>query len=217
MLLLQNPLLDCRFITGARKKIFDDINSWWQQNKERGIASVILAYSLGKAQRILHNIDRSIGPIYLHGAIHKINQALIDAGLPISKFPQAEAAMKKEQSRNALIVAPPAVAGSAWLKKFNPYSLGVASGWMAVRGAKRWQAADKGFALSDHADWQGLNEAVKATGAERIFVTHGYTDTFSKWLNEQGYESHVVKTQFVGETPTEAAYEEEIVEEAAIE
>ncbi len=183
-----------------QKAIFEDMNQWWQHNKERGIVSVILAYSLGKAQRILFNVDQNIGPIYLHGAIENMNNAVIEAGykLPFSK--KVEPGMKKDVFKGALIIAPPSAAGSAWLKKFNPYSLGVASGWMAVRGGRSWQSADKGFALSDHADWQGLNWAIKATGAERVIVTHGYTDVFSKWLCEKGYDARTVKTQFTGDS-----------------
>jgi putative mRNA 3-end processing factor len=67
---------------------------------------------------------------------------------------------------------------------------------MAMRGVRRRRAADRGFIVSDHADWVGLNDAVKATGAERIFVTHGYTSVFSRWLCEQGYNAQIVQTEF---------------------
>jgi len=184
-----------------QQEIFDDMNAWWQHNKERGIATVIMAYSLGKAQRILHNIDKGIGPVYLHGAIHNMNQAIRSSGYDLPNFPKVDASMKKEHFRQALIIAPPGATGTSWFKRFLPYSVGVASGWMAVRGTKHRQAADKGFALSDHADWPGLNAAIKATGAEKVIVTHGYTAVFSKWLCENGYDSRTVETQFVGEGP----------------
>jgi len=198
----------------SQKAIFEDMNQWWQHNKERGIASVILAYSLGKAQRILFNIDHNIGPIYLHGAIENMNNAIIEAGYKLPFCQKVDMGMKKD-FKHALIIAPPSAAGSSWLKKFNPYSLGVASGWMAVRGGRSWQSADKGFALSDHADWQGLNWAIKLTGAERIIVTHGYTDVFSKWLCEKGYDARTVKTEFTGESPGSNVVDDEsiIVEE----
>ncbi len=194
-----------------QKAIFDDMNEWWRNNQERGIATVILAYSLGKAQRILFNIDRSIGPVYVHGAIESMNNAIIEAGYKLPESQKVEPSMKKDTFKNSLIIAPPSAAGSAWLKKFNPHSLGVASGWMAVRGAKRWQSADKGFALSDHADWQGLNWAIKETGAERVVVTHGFTDVFCKWLNENGYNARTVKTQFTGDEPAATSEEDEPV------
>jgi putative mRNA 3-end processing factor len=107
--------------------------------------------------------------------------------------------MKKKEFEGALVVCPPSALGTPWLRKFDPYSLGIASGWMGLRGARRRRGADRGFVLSDHADWPALNEAVTATGAERVFVTHGYTEIFAKWMRSRGLEAGEVKTQYEGE------------------
>ena len=119
--------------------------------------------------------------------------------------------------RGALIIAPPSALGSPWVRKFEPYATGNASGWMNVRGAKRWQALDAGFALSDHADWKGLNSVIKETGAENIYVTHGYTSVFSRWLKEKGYNAFELSTKFKGESIDESPEEikEDKKEEAA--
>jgi putative mRNA 3-end processing factor len=85
------------------------------------------------------------------------------------------------------------------MKKFAPYSIGVCSGWMQVRGNQRRRNADAGFALSDHADWNGLLQAVKATGAQKVFVTHGFQSVFSRWLQENGIDAAEVKTAYGGE------------------
>jgi putative mRNA 3-end processing factor len=85
------------------------------------------------------------------------------------------------------------------MRQFKPYQVGTASGWMALRGARRRRNVDRGFVLSDHADWDGLNTAVKATGAEKVFVTHGYSNLFSKWLNSQGIDAGIVETEYEGE------------------
>jgi putative mRNA 3-end processing factor len=200
----------------SQQQLFDEINGWWRHNQERDIASVLCAYSLGKAQRILYNLDQSIGPIYLHGTIFNMNKALVNAGMPIPDVPRADTGLKKDAFRKAMIIAPPSAAGSAWLRRFTPVSLGVASGWMAIRGTKRRRAADKGFALSDHADWQGLNDAVKVTGAERIYVTHGYSSQFSRWLCDLGYDAKPVETMFEGESAeileTDQAEEEKLAD-----
>jgi putative mRNA 3-end processing factor len=95
--------------------------------------------------------------------------------------------------------------GSPWLKRFEPYSAGYCSGWMAVRGAKNRRAIDRGFVVSDHADWNDLNSTIAATGAERVYVTHGFTDTFARWLNEKGVEAHEVKTEYGDEQEEIAA------------
>jgi putative mRNA 3-end processing factor len=75
---------------------------------------------------------------------------------------------------------------------------------MQVRGNVRRRNADAGFALSDHADWNGLLETVKATGAEKVYVTHGFQAAFSRYLNEIGIEAGEVKTEY-GTEEDEAA------------
>ncbi|MDZ4711431.1 MAG: ligase-associated DNA damage response exonuclease [bacterium] len=184
-------------------EIFSDINNWWQSNKEKGKASVICGYSLGKAQRILYNVDKSIGKIFGHGAVSMINEIMINAGLDLPHIERVTPQTAKKDFTGSLIIAPPSALGTPWLKKFEPYSLGYASGWMNVRGAKRRRALDIGFALSDHADWNELNQAIEFTGAENIYVTHGYTAVFVKWLREKGYNAFELETKFVGEDADE--------------
>ncbi len=180
-------------------EIFNDINYWWRRNKEKGKASVICGYSLGKSQRILFNVDRSIGRIFGHGAITIINEVMSNEGLNLPFIEKADSKFAKKDFAGSLIIAPPSAIGNPWLRKFEPYSLGYASGWMNVRGAKRRQGIDIGFALSDHADWNELNKAVKETGAEKILVTHGYTAVFVKWLCENGYDAEELTTLYTGE------------------
>jgi putative mRNA 3-end processing factor len=182
-----------------QQKIFDDIHNWWYRNQQDGLASVLTGYSLGKAQRLLANIDRSIGPVFVHGAIHNINRELIRSGVPIPDVPWVSPEMKKEDFRRALIIAPPSAINSPWMKKFYPYSSAVASGWMSLRGTRRRRSVDRGFAISDHADWNGLNLAIKETGAEKVVITHGYRNIFARWLKESHYDAWVEETQFEGE------------------
>lgn len=181
-----------------QSQIFNDINAWWKSNAEQGISSVILGYPLGKTQRILKNIDPSIGKVFTHGAVENINKLTRQfAELPHSQKVTAET--NKKDFATSLIIAPPSASGSSWLKRFYPYSISIASGWMALRGARRRKAVDRGFALSDHADWNELITAVKETGAGRVYVTHGYTAAFSRYLNEKGYEAYEAKTAYEGE------------------
>ena len=180
-------------------EIMQDINAWWRGNQEQGKASLIGAYALGKAQRIMAGVDRSIGPILVHGAVANVNEALIAGGADLPVLERVSASTTKETIARSLIIAPSSAFNSPWVNKLKPYSLGIASGWMNIRGAKRRRAADRGFVLSDHADWPGLNQAIADTGAERVYVTHGFTAAFSRWLREQGYESEEVKTSYEGE------------------
>lgn len=182
-----------------QREIFDDVNSWWRSNQSEGKVSVIAGYTLGKGQRILKNIDPSIGRIFTHGAVHVMNSVLQQHGVVLPETIRVTPEHAKHDFINSLVICPPSAVGSPWIRKFLPYSLGIASGWMSLRGPRRRRGADRGFSLSDHADWRDLNIAVKESGASRVFVTHGYAEIFSQWLNEQGLESHPVKTEYEGE------------------
>ncbi|MBA3649125.1 MAG: ligase-associated DNA damage response exonuclease [Chitinophagales bacterium] len=201
-----------------QSQIFDHIKRWWQKNQEENVCSIIMCYALGKAQRILCGIDLGIGPVYAHGAIENINEILRKAGEPIPPVRRITPETTKDDLRKALVLATSSVLNTSWLRKLAPFSIGYASGWMQVRGNKRRRAADAGFVLSDHADWSGLNETVKATGAQKVFVTHGFTYQFAKWLREQGLDAHEVKTAFKGESIDETTDEtgtESIIENTA--
>ena len=173
-----------------------DINDWWARNAESGVFSVCGAYSLGKAQRILAALDTSIGPILTHGAIENTNEVLRAQGIDLPETIQVTPDLDAKRHKGAFVLAAPAALGSSWMRRFQPASTAFASGWMALRGVRRRRAADRGFVMSDHADWPGLNAAIAETGAERVFVTHGYTSVFRRWLEEQGYDAGIVATEF---------------------
>jgi putative mRNA 3-end processing factor len=181
-------------------EVYAELNQWWQQNQADGLTSILCGYSLGKAQRLLAGLDPSLGPVYAHGAIEATHQALRQAGLALPETLPLPTG--KKLPPGSLVLAPPAVLESNWLTKFAPCATGYASGWMNLRGNKRRQAVDRGFVLSDHADWPGLLSAIAATGAERVLVTHGYTDIFSRYLREQGLDAQAVETLFEGEQST---------------
>ena len=186
------------FLWTPQKEVFTDINQWWAENKANGQTSVLFGYSLGKAQRLLKHLDPSIGKIYTHGAVENMTQVL----RPLVDFPKTELITrdtKKEEIKGNMVIAPPSAHGSTWIRKMTPFVTASASGWMAFRGARRRRAIDKGFVLSDHCDWPDLLTAIKATGAEKIICTHGYTDIFSKYLRELGYDARTEETQYEGE------------------
>ena len=182
-----------------QSEVMNDINAWWRKNQSEGKVSVITGYTLGKSQRIIKNIDPSIGKIMTHGAVEVMNQVLKTNGLELPFTERVTKEMKKQDFEGALIVCPPSAVGSTWIRKFLPFSLGIASGWMLLRGPRRRKGADRGFVLSDHADWNDLNTTVKETGAEKVFATHGYAELYAQWLTENGIEAHEGKTQYEGE------------------
>jgi putative mRNA 3-end processing factor len=180
-------------------EIFNSIQNWVSDNQQAGKASVIVAYSLGKAQRVLKAVAAVTDKIFAHGAVWNVHQALLAAGWDLPHIERVTPEMPKENFKQAVIIAPPSADGTPWMKKFSPYSTGVCSGWMQVRGNVRRRNADAGFALSDHADWNGLLTAVKDTGAQKVYVTHGFQAAFSRYLNDNGIESAEIKTEFGGE------------------
>ena len=187
------------FKWASNDAVINDINAWWASCAAAGKSAILGAYALGKAQRILAGLDTTIGPILTHGAVEATNQILRAQGLSLPDTFQVTADITAKTHPGALVLAPPSALGSTWAKRFAPAETAFASGWMAVRGMRRRRAADRGFVMSDHADWPGLNAAIKATGAERIFVTHGYTSIFKRWLTAEGYDAQIVETEFEGE------------------
>ena len=177
-------------------EVFAAIDAWRRENIAAGRASILFAYALGKAQRVLAHVDAELGPIVCHGAVEAINALYRAAGIALPPTRLATEIANKKDFARALILAPPSAASSPWLKRFGDYSDALASGWMQVRGNRRRRGLDRGFALSDHADWPGLIAAIEATGAERVLATHGYAEALTRFLREQGFDARALHTAY---------------------
>lgn len=194
-------------------QVFAGVDDWWRQNQAAGRASVLFCYAFGKAQRLLQGIDASIGPILVHGAMEPLNQVYRDAGVALPETLRVSEVPKGDpRLRQGLIMAPPSAGGSTWMRRFGDYSDAFASGWMLLRGARRRRGVDRGFVLSDHADWPGLNWAIAECGAERVFVTHGSVNILVRHLREQGLDAQAFDTEYgdeddSAEAPTDATQE----------
>jgi putative mRNA 3-end processing factor len=200
----------------SQSSVFGEINSWWRANAAAGKASLLLAYALGKSQRLLSGLDPSIGPIFTHGAVEKLTRAYREAGVALPTTSYAGSAIKGKGWAGSMIVAPPSAQGTPWARKFGPVSYALASGWMTIRGTRRRKAVDRGFVLSDHVDWPGLLGAIEATGASRVLVTHGYTSVVVRYLREKGIDADVVATRYEGERDDKGAEDLE-ADEAPVE
>jgi putative mRNA 3-end processing factor len=179
--------------------LFADINGWWQRNADRAVASVLACYSFGKAQRILSGVDASIGSIIVHGAVEPLNRAYRAAGVQLPPTRMVTEVTDKADLRKALVICPPSAAASPWVRRFGESSTAFASGWMQLRGARRRGGYDRGFVLSDHADWPGLMGAIGATGAQRVIVTHGSIPVMVRYLGEQGLQAGSFETEYGGD------------------
>lgn len=182
-----------------QSEVVGEINEWWALNQREERASVLHTYSLGKAQRLLAAVDASIGPIFVHSSVAKIIPAYELAGVRLPDVGTAGTGPDRQVAARSLVIAPPATEDSAWLRQFGPRSTAFASGWMRIRGGRRRGNFDRGFVISDHADWPGLMAAIRASEARRVLVTHGYASAMVRHLNETGYEAAELRTQFAGE------------------
>lgn len=188
----------------SEQSIFDDINGWWRKNAAEGRCSVVFAYSFGKAQRILSGLDPTIGPIVCHGAAETLNRVYREGGVDLPPTKMATD-VDKAALKTAIVIAPPSAAGSAWMKRFGDYSDAFASGWMQLRGARRRRGVDRGFILSDHADWPGLMTAIRATEAPRVIVTHGSIPVMVRWLRQVGLDASGFDTEYGDDEADEVA------------
>jgi putative mRNA 3-end processing factor len=180
-------------------ELFADINDWWSRNVLAGRASVLACYSFGKAQRVLAGVDASIAPIVVHGAVQPLNEAYRAAGVALPPTMHVSEVKDRADLRRALVVCPPSAVASPWMRRFGDASTGFASGWMQVRGTRRRGGYDRGFALSDHADWPGLLGAIEATGAQRVIVTHGSGPVLARFLGERGLRAELFETEYGGD------------------
>ncbi len=179
----------------CQEAIFGKIKDWVSANEDQQKTSVLMAYSLGKAQRLIKGLG-AYRPIFVHSAIDNLNKAFIQAGIDLPETRLIGPEIKKEELQSGILIVPPALAESKWIKNLLRPATGICSGWMQVRAGRRWRNADAGFALSDHADWPALLSAVRLSQAEKVFVTHGYTAAFARYLNEIGIEAAEVKTEY---------------------
>lgn len=183
----------------------EELHNWILQNQENNRTSVFIGYSLGKAQRIMKLVE-GVDQIFVHSAINHLNNAISSSGIELPETSLLLPTFDKKAVENKIVILPPSLLGSKMLKRIPNAATAICSGWMQIRGNRRWKGVDAGFVVSDHADWNGLLTAIKETEAEKVYVTHGSQATFSKYLNEIGIEAHELKTEY-GEEQLNASEE----------
>lgn len=175
------------------------VRAWVEDCARRGLAAVLYAYSLGKAQRLLAGLARkSPWPVFVHGAIATVNRLYESEGVELGNWQPLPERSRRGSLGGALILAPPSVAG-AWQRALGPAETACASGWMAIRGQRRRRGYDRGFVLSDHADWPALLQTIAETQARRVYLTHGQGEALARFLCEQGVVAQTLLTAYEGE------------------
>ena len=177
-----------------------EVRAWWEENAAAGRTSLLCAYALGKSQRLLAGLLDPPGPIAVHGALDRLLGPYRERGVELPPTRYASVEVAKEIRGRGLVIAPPSANGTPWVRKFGDVSTAFASGWMTLRGPRRRRGFDRGFTVSDHADWGGLLGAIEATGASRVLVTHGYVDPLVRYLSEErGLRAERLDSRFEGE------------------
>lgn len=163
----------------------NEIHHWWMKNREEGFNSVLCSYALGKAQRIIAGLrELTDETIWVHGTVDEINRCYEKTGLfweNVFKVPLES----KEKFSGAFIICPPSALGSSWAKRLSPKKIAFASGWMRLRGNRRRKGYDRGFVISDHADWKSLVRTVKETRCKKVLFTHGHTESIVRYMKEE--------------------------------
>lgn len=184
-----------RWQTG--EEIAREIFDWWQLNASEGRPSMLFCYALGKAQRVLAELTRFTDKaVFTHGAVESLTSIYRDEGVKMLPTLSPAEVDKKYDFAGDLILAPPSAYRSLWMKRFKGVDTAFASGWMRVRGNRRRKGFDKGFVLSDHADFFDLVRTAKETGAKKVLATHGYSETLVRYLQENGINSEPLATAY---------------------
>lgn len=174
-----------------------EIADWRAACEREGTAAVLFCYALGKAQRVLAELAPFLdAPVLLHGAIASGVEVYRGCGIALPPTESVSEQARGIDYAGQLVLAPPSAAGSAWMRRFRRAQTGFASGWMRLRGNRRRRNYDRGFVVSDHADWPDLIRTVRETGATRVIATHGNTDAIVRKLCEDGIDAGAFRTGY---------------------
>jgi putative mRNA 3-end processing factor len=185
----------------ATADVMADLLAWWDANGERGLTSIVFCYTIGKTQRLLAELARITDrPVWVHGMLLPAIEAYREAGIEMAETRTLIERPRGTSFAGELVLAPPSARGTPWMRRLGELSDALASGLMRVRGVRRQRAYDRGFVLSDHADWPALLDTIGETGASRVLTTHGHAEPLARYLREQGRESGVIRTAWEDET-----------------
>lgn len=187
-------LTECTFGIPAFKwepqaEVVEKIVRCYEENRSHGTTTILAAYALGKAQRLLHLLAPRIPLICVHRSVGSINGALSKAGLELPEAIGMNAAAARDHTPDRLVIAPSFALRESWVRHLGPSSVYTVSGWVAMQWRGR---GGNGFAMSDHADWPGLNRAVRESGAERVTLDHGYVKEFQSALTRNGIAADIL-------------------------
>jgi putative mRNA 3-end processing factor len=180
--------------------VIADVMAWWQASADAGRTSVLFCYTIGKAQRLLSELARHTDrPLLVHGMMLSMIDAYREAGVTMLPVRLATERARGTSFAGELVLAPLSARGTPWMRRLGDHSDAFASGLMRVRGVRRQRAYDRGFVLSDHADWPALLDTIAETAATRVLATHGHSEALARYLRERGVDAGTIRTAWEGE------------------
>ena len=175
-----------------------EIIAWWRDNRDRGVTSVLYCYALGKAQRLLAELaELTSDPVLVHASMTGLIDIYRRASVRMAATLPATTRNRRD-SPGALVLAPPSAVDSPWARRLGAHSSGFCSGWMRLKGELGRRGYDRGFIISDHADWPALVATCLETKARRILLMHGKAAALCRHLSERDVEARTLAT---GERP----------------
>ena len=184
----------------AAEVVIAEMLAWWELNRARNLTSVVFCYTLGKAQRLLAELARVTDrPVFVHGMLTEMIEAYRERGIEMLPTRPLIEQPRGASFAGELVLAPLSARGTPWMRRLGDISDAFVSGLMRVRGVRRQRAFDRGFVLSDHADWQQILLTISETGAARVLASHGHAEPLARYLASQGVESGVIRTAWEGE------------------
>jgi putative mRNA 3-end processing factor len=184
----------------STESVMQDVMGWWRGNAAEGKSSVLFCYTIGKAQRLLGELARFTDrPVFVHGMMLQMIEAYREAGIALLPVESATDRPRGTSFAGELVLAPLPARGTPWMRRLGTHSDAFASGLMRVRGVRRQRAFDRGFVLSDHADWPALLRTIEETGARRVLATHGHAEPLARYLSERGFDAGIIRTAWEGE------------------
>jgi putative mRNA 3-end processing factor len=180
--------------------VIAEIITWWESNRARGLTSILFCYTIGKAQRLLAELARVTDrPVLVHGMMVPMIEVYRAAGVAMLPTQTLIDRPRGTSLAGELVLAPLSARGTPWMRRLGDLSDALTSGLMRVRGVRRQRAYDRGFVISDHADWPALLQTIGETGAARVFATHGHAEPLARHLASLGLKSGVMRTAWEGE------------------
>ena len=186
------------YLFPPKDKVVGEIVSFCRNALKEGRVPILLGYSLGKSQEILHRIGSAGFPILIHAAGHRMCEVYRELGQslpPAGKLGK----ISEEKVRGHVLIVPPSVARGKEVKALQSRKVAVVTGWALDRGAIYRYGCDEAFALSDHADYGELIEMVERVKPKEVRTVHGFSKEFAMDLQERGYRAWALEgeTQMV--------------------